>query len=143
MGKDIVLCKSEEHMQLLGLMESYSDVVDWVGSSIEIDGITPDSDRVLPGYLFVALPCAGEDGHSRVHQALLKGAAAVLGEWSPDDLPEYLPWGVFTYVHVLDVAKAWFWLCHNWGHLCKLGADPAHDHTDGPTAGLPDSALRR
>jgi UDP-N-acetylmuramyl pentapeptide synthase len=143
MGKDIVLYKSEERMQLLGLMGSYSDVVDWVGSSIEIDGITPDSDRVLPGYLFVALPCAGEDGHSRVHQALLKGAAAVLGEWSPDDLPENLPWGVFTYVHVLDVMKAWFWLCNNWGYLCKLTAGPVHDHTDGPTAGLPGSALRR
>ena len=68
-------------MQLLGLMESYLDVVGWVGSSVGIDGITPDADRVLPGYLFVALPGAGEDGHSRVHQALLKGAAAVLGEW--------------------------------------------------------------
>ena len=126
MGKDIVLHKSEEQMQLLRLMGSYSDVVDWVGSSIEIDGITPDSDRVLPGYLFVALPCAGEDGHSRVHQALLKGAAAVLGEWPPDDLPESLPWGVSTYVYVLDVMKAWFWLCNNWSHLCKLGADPVH-----------------
>ena len=51
---------------------------------------------------------------------------AVLGEWPPDDLPENLPWGIFAYVHVLDVVKAWFWLCNNWGHLCKLGADPAH-----------------
>ena len=113
-------------MQLLGLMESCSDVLGWVGSGIEIDGITPNSDRVLPGYLFVALPGAGEDGHGRVHQALLKGAVAVLGEWPPDDLPENLPWGVFTYVHVLDMVKAWFWLCNNWGHLCKLGAYPAH-----------------
>ena len=129
-------------MQLLGLLESYSDVLDWVGSGIEIDGITPDSDRVLPGDLFVALPGAGEDGHSRVHQALLRGAVAVLGEWPPGDLPEYLPWGAFTYVHVLDVVKAWFWLCNNWGHLCRLGADPAYDHTDGSPAGLAASALR-
>ena len=113
-------------MQLIGLMESYSDVLDWVGSGVEIRGITPNSDRVLPGYLFVALPGAGEDGHSRVHQALLAGAVAVLGEWPPDDLPEYLPWGAFTYVRVPDVVKAWFWLCNNWSHLCKLGADPAH-----------------
>ena len=108
-------------MQLLGLMGSYSDVLDWVGSSVEIDGITPDSDRVLPDYLFVALPGAGEDGHRRVHQALLKGAVAVLGEWPPEGLPECLPWGGFTYVHVLDVMRAWFWLCNNWGHLCRLG----------------------
>jgi len=112
-------------MQLLELMGSYSNVLDWVGTSVEIDGITPDSDRVLPSYLFVSLP-GGEDGYSRVHQALLRGAVAVLGEWPPGDLPENLPWGVFTYVHVLDVVRAWFWLCNNWGHLCKLGADPAH-----------------
>ena len=31
-------------MQFLGLMGSYPDVLDWVGSGIEIDGITPDSD---------------------------------------------------------------------------------------------------
>ena len=128
-------------MQLVGLMGSYSDVLDWVGSSVEIDGIIPDSDRALPGYLYVALPGACEDGHGRVHQALLKGAVGVLGEWPPDDLSENLPWGAFTYVQVLDVVKAWFWLCNNWSHLCKLGADPAHDRTNGPTAGLLGSTL--
>ena len=129
-------------MQLLGLMGSYSDVLDWAGSSVEIDGITPDSDRVLPGYLFVALPGDGEDGHGRVRKALLKGAVGLLGEWPPDDLPENLPWGVFTYVHVPDAVKAWFWLCNNWSHLCKLGADPAHDSTNGSTAGLPGFVSR-
>jgi UDP-N-acetylmuramyl pentapeptide synthase len=129
-------------MQLTRLMETYSNVLDWAGSSAEIDGITPDSDRVLPGYLFVALPDDGEDGHGRVHQALLKGAVGVLGEWPPDDLPENLPWGVFTYVHVLDAVKAWFWLCKNWSQLCKLGADPDHDRTAGPTAGLPGFVSR-
>ena len=93
-------------MQLLGLMESYSDVLDWVGSGIEINGITPDSDRVQPGYLFVALPGAGKDANCRVHQALQKGAVAVLGEWPPGDMSEDLPWGAFTYVQVRDVVKA-------------------------------------
>ena len=129
-------------MQLLGLMGSYPEVLDWVGSSVEIDSITPDSDRVESGCLFVALPGAGEDGHLRVHQALLRGAVAVLGEWPPDDMSEKLPWGALTYVHVLDAMKAWFWLCNNWGHLCKLGADPAHDHTDGSAAGLTTCVLR-
>ena len=128
-------------MQLLGLMGSYPDVLDWVGSSVEIDSITPGSDRVESGYLFVALPGAGEDGHYRVHQALLRGAVAVLGEWPPDDMSEELPWGAFTCVHVPDVVNAWFWLCNNWAHLCKLGADPAHDRTDGSTAGLLASVL--
>ena len=123
-------------MQLLGLMGTYSDVLDWVGSSVEIESITPDSNWVEPGYLFVALPGAGEDGRWRVHQALLRDAVAVLGEWSPDDMSEDLPWGAATYVQVRDVVKAWFWLCSHWAYLCRLGADPAHDHTDGSTAGL-------
>jgi len=123
-------------MQLLGLMGTYSDVLDWVGSSVEIESITPDANRVEPGYLFIALPGAGEDGSRRVHQALQKGAVAVLGEWPPDDMSEDLPWGAFTYVQVRDVVKAWFWLCNNWARLCRLGVNPAHDHTDGCTAGL-------
>jgi hypothetical protein len=61
---------------------------------------------------------------------------AVLGEWSPDDMFEDLPWEAFTYVQVHDVVKAWFWLCNNWSHLCRLGADPAFDHTAGSAAGL-------
>ena len=129
-------------MQLLGLMGSYLDVLDWVGSSVEIDGITPDSDRVLPGYLFVAIPGDGEDDQGRVHQALLKGAVGVLGEWPPDDLPENLPWGVFTYVHVLDAVKAWFWLCNNWSHLIRGFIYFNLGSTDGSTAGLPGFASR-
>jgi UDP-N-acetylmuramyl tripeptide synthase len=123
-------------MQLLGLMGTYLDVLDWVGSSVEIESITPDADRVEPGYLFIALPGTGEDGRGRVHQALLRGAVAVLGEWSPDDMSEDLPWGAFTYVQVHDVVMAWFWLCNKWFHLCRLSADPACDHTAGSAAGL-------
>ena len=78
-------------MQLPGLMGSYKDVRDWAGSSGEIDGITPGSDRALPGCLFVALPGAGEGGQGRVHQALLRGALRGLGGWPPDELPEHLP----------------------------------------------------
>jgi hypothetical protein len=59
-------------MQLPGLMGSYSHLLDSVGSSVEIDGITPDSDRVLPGYLFVALPGAGEGGHSQPTRQLCR-----------------------------------------------------------------------
>ena len=93
-------------MRLMRLMKTYSEVLDWVGDSVEIDGTTPDSARVLPGYLFVALPDAGGGGQGRVHQALLKGALGVLGGWPPHGLPENLPWRVFTYLHVLGAVKA-------------------------------------
>ncbi|MFC2030562.1 hypothetical protein ACFLWA_07540 [Chloroflexota bacterium] len=124
-------------MQLLGLMGSYSAALDWAGRSVEVGGISPDSDRVLPGYLFVALPGSGEDGHRRVYQALQRGAVAVLGEWHPDDLSKNLPWGVSTFVRVLDAVKAWFWLSGHWSCLCTLGADPTHERATGNTIKLP------
>jgi hypothetical protein len=57
-------------------------------------------------------------------------------------MSEELPCGAFAYVQVLDAVEAWFWLCPNWAHLCKLGADPAHDPTVGSTARLAASVLR-
>jgi UDP-N-acetylmuramyl tripeptide synthase len=113
-------------MQLLGLIEAYSDVLDWTGGSVEIDGITPDASRALPGYLFVALSGIGVDSHGRLHETLRKGAVAVLGEWHLEDLAENLPWGASTYVRVPDPVQAWFWLCKNWKGLCKLGVEPAY-----------------
>lgn len=44
----------------------------------EITGITADSRRVKPGYLFCALPGTRTDGRAFVPQALSQGAAAVL-----------------------------------------------------------------
>lgn len=112
-------------MQLMELMESYPDVAEWVGGSVDIEGITPNLQRVLPGYLFVAMPGSGEEGPERLYEALLEGAVAALGEWQPEELPENLPWGAFVYVRVLDATRAWFWLCEKWGSLCKLGTEPA------------------
>jgi hypothetical protein len=42
--------------QLLGLMESYWDVLDWMGGNVEIDDITPAPQQVMPGYIFVLGP---------------------------------------------------------------------------------------
>lgn len=110
-------------MEIIELMESYPDVAEWVGGSIEIQGITPDLRQILPGYLFVALPGRQEEGSGRIYDALLEGAVAILGEWQPGELPENLPWGTFVYVRVLDATNAWFWLCERWGHLCKIGTE--------------------
>lgn len=110
--------------QLIGLLGTYSDVLDWVGGDVEINGITPASQRVLPGYMFVALGGNCEEVRSRIHQALFQGAVAILAEWAPEDLLENLPWGTFTYIRVPSATKAWFWLCKNWEQLCKLGTFP-------------------
>ena len=44
----------------------------------EITGVTADSRRVKPGYLFAALPGAQADGRAVVSAALKAGAAAVI-----------------------------------------------------------------
>ena len=50
----------------------------------EISGITADSRRVRPGWLFAALPGTQADGRAFASQALANGAAAVLvGEGEP------------------------------------------------------------
>ncbi|MEP6275707.1 Mur ligase domain-containing protein, partial [Hyphomonas sp.] len=47
---------------------------------IEIKGMTADSRRVAPGYLFAALKGTVSDGRDYIPQAVEKGAVAVLSE---------------------------------------------------------------
>lgn len=47
---------------------------------IEITGITDDSRRVEPGYLFVAYKGIEADGHRYIPQAIERGAAAIVAE---------------------------------------------------------------
>ena len=56
-------------------------------SSIEIAGITADSRKVKPGYMFAALQGLAKDGRDFIDAAIKAGAAAILtddrpGEWS-------------------------------------------------------------
>jgi UDP-N-acetylmuramoyl-L-alanyl-D-glutamate--2,6-diaminopimelate ligase len=48
--------------------------------SVPIIGITHDSRRVLPGYIFVALTGGTTDGHRYIPDALQRGAILVVGE---------------------------------------------------------------
>ncbi|HEU5438738.1 MAG TPA: UDP-N-acetylmuramoyl-L-alanyl-D-glutamate--2,6-diaminopimelate ligase [Ktedonobacterales bacterium] len=59
-----------------------------------ISGITEDSRRVGPGVLFVARRGRGTDGHRYVAQAVQAGAAGIVGELAPDELPAPLPEGM-------------------------------------------------
>lgn len=52
----------------------------------EIGGLTCDSRRVEPGFLFAALPGANADGQTFIYQALERGAAALLVQ-DPVDAP--------------------------------------------------------
>jgi UDP-N-acetylmuramoyl-L-alanyl-D-glutamate--2,6-diaminopimelate ligase len=66
----------------------------------EIRGVTADSRKVRPGFLFAALPGSKIDGRSFIPTALQAGAAAVL---APEAMPE-LPVPV---AHAWDVRRAY------------------------------------
>jgi len=50
------------------------------GAGAVVAGITEDSRRVQPGFVFVAAPGARSDGHAYAEQAVAHGAVAVLGD---------------------------------------------------------------
>ena len=50
-----------------------------VAKGLDINGLTCDSRRVEPGFLFAALPGARADGRTFIGEALRRGAVAVLG----------------------------------------------------------------
>jgi UDP-N-acetylmuramoyl-L-alanyl-D-glutamate--2,6-diaminopimelate ligase len=61
-----------------------------MGNTLDITGITADSRRVAPGFLFAALPGARADGRAFIAEAVARGAAAVLappGTAWPDGVP--------------------------------------------------------
>ena len=48
------------------------------GSDVEISGLTEDSRKVEPGFLFIATPGTKQDGRAFIEAAIKNGAAAVL-----------------------------------------------------------------
>lgn len=54
----------------------------WQGEAVEITGLTTDSRKVQPGYLFLALPGLRHDGRQHIDQAVAAGAAAIVYEAS-------------------------------------------------------------
>src|SRR5262249_47806577 len=65
-------------MRLSELVAGAGAALAWVGGEVEIAGLTADSRRVEPGFLFAALPGSGRDGRAFIVDALRHGAAAVL-----------------------------------------------------------------
>lgn len=106
-------------MQLTRLVEAFSDILGWAGGHVEVYGITADPQQVRPGDLFVAIPGTDVDDPCRISEALMEGAVAVVGEQPPEELSDDLPWGAFTYVHVLSAREAWGWLRETWEGLAR------------------------
>ncbi len=56
---------------------------DAIGGEVEITGITADSRKVKPGFLFVAIPGNKADGAQFIDKAIAAGAVAVLADKKP------------------------------------------------------------
>ena len=56
-------------------------------AAIEATGVTADSRKVKPGFLFVAIPGNKADGAQFAAKAAAAGAAAIAGEHRPEGLP--------------------------------------------------------
>jgi UDP-N-acetylmuramoyl-L-alanyl-D-glutamate--2,6-diaminopimelate ligase len=75
-------------------MLASAGIAEFVHAPVRITGLTADSRRVLPGYLFAALPGAHADGRKFIADAVASGAAAVLAPsgtaWPPGVPPRPL-----------------------------------------------------
>ena len=69
--------------------------------SVSLTGVSHDSRRIKPGYLFVAIPGAKADGREFVRSALSAGASAILAETDPEQGLRDIPW-----ITVSDTRKA-------------------------------------
>jgi UDP-N-acetylmuramoyl-L-alanyl-D-glutamate--2,6-diaminopimelate ligase len=81
--------------QVPALADARSVSAPWRNAgSLDIAGITADSRRVAPGYLFAALPGSRVDGRTFIADAVSRGAVAVLApegtKWPPGVPPRLL-----------------------------------------------------
>jgi UDP-N-acetylmuramoyl-L-alanyl-D-glutamate--2,6-diaminopimelate ligase len=108
-------------------MPRLSDLVQQnLASDPEIAGVTADSRKVAPGFLFAAFPGSKADGRSFIPAALAAGAAAVL---APEDV-QGLPVPV---VHPHDLRRAYALAAKAfWGRQPKISV--AVTGTNGKTS---------
>ena len=84
------------------LADLFSVFADTEAGEIEVKGLTADSRRVEPGFVFFAIPGNRADGQSFVGAAVQAGAVAVVGEASaPALLPDHV-----AYLRTTDVRQA-------------------------------------
>ena len=71
--------------------------------NVPVSGISLYADQTQPGDVFMTVRGTARDGHEFIRQAVARGAVAVVGERSPDELVArgWLPEGV-PYVQVAD-----------------------------------------
>lgn len=115
-------------MQLEKIIANISGLKIVGSTAIEVKGITADSRKVEPGYVFVAVNGTQVDGHDYIEKAISMGAVAVVVERSVEVD------GV-TVVHTDDSARALGWMAANlYGNPSKQFKVVAVTGTNGKTS---------
>jgi UDP-N-acetylmuramoyl-L-alanyl-D-glutamate--2,6-diaminopimelate ligase len=79
-------------------------------SGIDIAGVSADSRKIKPGFLFVAITGVKADGAQFARTAASAGAAVIVGEHEPDGLPPNIPFiAVMNARRALALAAAKFY----------------------------------
>lgn len=73
-------------MRLSQLLAALGTPIPPHSEGVEVTGLTSDSRQVRPGYLFVAIRGAQVDAHRYIHDAVARGAVAVVAE-GPAQVP--------------------------------------------------------
>ena len=94
-------------MRLKALLSGVALLGGSVDEDVEISGISYDTRTIRPGELFVALTGYKTDGHRFLHEAVEKGAAAVICHKAPDGPGPWLIAGD-TRAALAAVSANWF-----------------------------------
>jgi UDP-N-acetylmuramoyl-L-alanyl-D-glutamate--2,6-diaminopimelate ligase len=111
------------------LLTELPGLLSWPPPQIRVTGVSGDSRHVQPGHLFVARVGDTFDGHVFIPDAVLSGAAAIIGERPAAEIQAPVP-----YLRVHDGREALAWLSAAWHdfparHLTMVGVTG----TDGKT----------
>jgi UDP-N-acetylmuramoyl-L-alanyl-D-glutamate--2,6-diaminopimelate ligase len=111
------------------LLTELPGLLTWPPPEVEVTGVSGDSRSVLPGHVFVARTGDTFDGHVFIPDAVMSGAAVIVGERPAADSRSPVP-----YLRVRDAREALAWLSAAWygfpaRHLTVIGVTG----TDGKT----------
>lgn len=111
------------------LLTELPGLLTWPPPDIQVTGISGDSRRVQPGHLFVAHAGDTFDGHVFIPDAVMSGAAVIVGEQPASEIHAPVP-----YLRVRDGREALAWLSAAWhGFPARKLATIGVTGTDGKT----------
>ena len=113
-------------MRLKALLSGVALLGGAVDEDVEISGISYDTRTIQPGELFVALTGYKTYGHQFLHEAVEKGAAAVICHKAPD---EPGPWLIAADTRAALAAVSANWFGHPAGALTVIGVTGTNGKT--------------